>query len=314
MKRYLAFIFLGLSLMGCDDGDLTEVNYDFNENAAVACGENPNNFFIYKTTENRVSILKLNSNNFKNLVNTDNPIILNIDGSVNQLIFRTYSDNVTNNSICSSIPPATPIVTEESQALGGEISIETTAIKSENTTDGSSKIDGYLHTIYFQNVTFENQRNQSLRFMTYRTNAIAMSNFSNINEITACENSNEFYKNNGSQSIVLNLSPENAALLFNNTTGVEKEVNLDENNRVTQQIYDVTLHPLLSDYFCNETAPTNPPVIESWKSTTGSVVVISEATANGYTHTVTLKNVTLGKDVLDVKLGNTFNLGKYYTN
>lgn len=312
MKRYLAFIFLSLSLLGCDDGDLTEVNYDFNENAAIACGENQNNFFIYKTTENRVAILKLNSNNFKNLVNEDNPITLNIDGSVNQLIFRTFSDNVTSSTICSTIPPALPIVTEENVALGGEMTIITTARKSENTTDGSSKIDGYLHTIYFQNVTFANQRNQSLRTMTYNTNAVALSNFSNINEISSCLNTNEFYKNNGSQSIVLKLTAENIALLFNDITGTEKEISLDDNNTITQQIYDVTVHPLQSDYFCNEIAATNPPVVESWKSTAGTVMVTTEATANGFTHTVTLKNVILNKDVLEVKMGNSFNLGKYY--
>ncbi len=313
MKRYIAILFFTLILSGCDDGDLTQTSFDFNDSFANACGDNENNFFIYKTTENKVLILKISPNNFQNLVNEDNPFVLNINNSSNALIYRSYNGNVTNNTICNDIPPATPTVTDEKAALGGEVTIITTATKTSNETEGTLKIDGYIHTIYFNNITFDNQRNESLKTITYRTPAIPLSNFSNTNEVSYCESNHVFYKNNGTQSIVLNLSEESRNYLFDNTINIDKEINLDENNTIIQQIYNTSVFPLTSEYFCEANFPANPPVIESWNSIGGIISVKTEANANGFTHTVTLKNVRLGKDVLEVRLGNTFDLGKYYT-
>ena len=73
-----------------------------------------------------------------------------------------YSDNLNTTSICSILPPATPVVTNEWNASGGTIEIITDKLFA---ADGIT-VTGYTHNIRFVNVNFSSTEN-SFSFTSY---------------------------------------------------------------------------------------------------------------------------------------------------
>jgi hypothetical protein len=67
-------------------------------------------------------------------------------------VYRFYNGTVTPSTICETIAPATPVVTEQ-WTTKGQIVITTTPIKVANTTPNSTKITGYNHNSS-KNITF----------------------------------------------------------------------------------------------------------------------------------------------------------------
>jgi hypothetical protein len=60
---------------------------------------------------------------------------------------------VSTNNICETIAPASPTVTD--QWNGWKIQIFTTAVKTLNETENSTRISGYNHNIVFKNITLQ---------------------------------------------------------------------------------------------------------------------------------------------------------------
>lgn len=333
MKRFFSFLVLAVLFTGCDDGDMQEVSYEFDEVAAQPCNDDTDNFFIYKTTDQRALILKLDEDNFTRTVTSDSlpqlggVIELEINAS-NQLIYRVYNDEVSPTTMCpnNGVPAAYPIVTEERSAQGGKMLIRTTPIKSEENTDGSTRITQYLHTISFVDVTFitadGTQRNESLPPVTYRTQASSF-NFDNLSEPEICaENDYKLlFRYVGNQGMTLRLSEADAAYLFSPDFSEPKVRFLNSGNILTYRFFERTdITPLTDSYFCSVTQPELPSIGYTWTGNnsvdenTGKIEVVTEEIDDDvYKHTITLKNVTMARGSQNFKLERDFIFGEVET-
>jgi|GEM_PF-477805 len=329
MKRFFSFLVLAVFFAGCDDGDMEEVSFEFNETAAKACNSTgtASNFFIYKTTDQRALILKLAERNFTNTVTSDSlgtGLIEVPINATNQLIYRVYNDVITDATVCSTsgIPASYPIVTEERSASGGMMYVRTSVLKSEETTEGATSITEYLHTITFADITFitadGSQRNESLPPVTYRTLAPRFT-FDNLSDVKICaENDYKLLlKYVSDQAMSLKLSEADAAFLFSNDITAPKVRYLNSENTLTYRFFSRTdITPLTEAYFCSETQPDLPVVKHIWAGTnstdenTGRIEVLTEQIDdNAYKHTITLKNVTIARNSQNFKLKSDFIFG-----
>lgn len=326
MKRFFAFLLLTVLFSSCDDGDLSQVSFEFNETPAVACA-NTTGFFIYKTQDKRALIIQLPEDNFANQVTADSnngPQTLEINGSNIRLIYREYSSTITSSTICSSIPAADPVVLEEYEATEGKITITTTAIKSEPDANGATKITDYLHTLTFTDLKFNlgdgnNQINEAFTQVTYLTKATTFENFAGETGLFTCSGDNSFFfKFNPTQAMVLDLNDADADFLFANEAGIKTRL-LSNDSKLFHLFFDTTTFFLTNDYFCTNPTPDTPPIVDAFSSQngieneSGIVEVTSLASDNGFKHTIKLKNVILVKGSLKVQLGTEFILGEFET-
>jgi hypothetical protein len=158
MKKIIAFIFCAF-LFSCDDGDITLQSFDFDGQSVQKCADNN---LIFKIKNDELLLINIPESNFANVVTPDNePIEVTINTS-NTVVYRKYSGNLSSTTICSTLPPATPVVSNEWEATGGTILIET---DERFDTDGTTVL-GYTHNITFVNVSFSNSDN-TFSFTTY---------------------------------------------------------------------------------------------------------------------------------------------------
>ncbi|MDD3003836.1 hypothetical protein [Flavobacterium sp.] len=326
MKQFFAFLLLTVLFSSCDDGDLSQISFEFNDTPAIACS-NTTGFFIYKTQDKRALIIQLPETSFANLVTADlnSPLQpLSINGSNIRLIYREYSNTISSSTICSSIPAAEPVVLKEYEASEGKIYINTTAIKSEPDANGATKITQYLHTLTFTDLKFElddtnSQINEAFTQVTYLTTATPFTNFSGETGLFTCEGDNSFfYKFNPTQAMVLDLNEADANFLFTNEAGTKTKL-LSNESKLFHLFFDTNTFFLTNDYFCTNPTPPTPPIVDAYTSQngiegeSGIVEVTSLASDNGFKHTIKLKNVILVKGSLKIQLGNEFILGEFET-
>ena len=160
MKRFIGLLVCMVIFNSCDDGNLTLENFNFD--SAIAVQSCPvNNDLYFKTKNNEALILKTSTAAFPNAVTPVNSPRTVVIDSNNQVIYRLFSGTVTSNYFCSSIPPATPIVSNEWNAapgvenISGLIQITTTEIINPTT----QAVSGYNHRIVFKNITFTGTTN-----------------------------------------------------------------------------------------------------------------------------------------------------------
>ena len=150
---------IALMLQSCDDGDITLQSFDFSSQSVQECTDNN---LIFKTKNDELLLIDISEENFPPEETPEGePRVVTVS-SVNQIIYRKYSANVTSTSICSDIPPAAPVVTKEWIATGGTILIETNIVYE---TDGVT-INSYTHNIKFVNVNFASPE-ESFSFEEY---------------------------------------------------------------------------------------------------------------------------------------------------
>ena len=146
-------------------------------------------------------------------------------------------------------------------------------------------------------------------------------NFSNGNP-ASCGNSNLYYKINGSEVLIIDLS---GSPLINVPTedGVPRLVTIGSTNTITYRNYDGTP---TSASICNFPAPASPGVIEEWSgegtlSIETDIVENSNGIITGYSHKITLLDISFSRDgkttrIVDNEFGSvvvpisfTFNFG-----
>ena len=167
MKKLIVLVASVFMLQACDDGDITLESFNFD---TVNIQESPDNNLIFKINGDEMLLINIPESSFANVETPDgSPRIINVSTS-NQIIYRIYSDNVSANNICATIPPATPVVKKEWNATGGTIEIITDALYA---SDGIT-ITGYNHNIKFVNVNFSGSSNSfsftEYNFGNYETN------------------------------------------------------------------------------------------------------------------------------------------------
>lgn len=312
MKRVLSLLVFSMFLNGCDDGDLIQEDINFEDVTAQKCSTNN---IIYKLKESEALIFEATGVTFPTETTSQE---LNIS-SANRVIYRFYNGAVSASTICESIPPATPIVTGQWTATGGNIVINTTAVKTTNETDNSTKITGYNHNITFKNITFDKgtgtQVYETFAFGDYLISATPLPLAFN-KTLEQCPSSKQLYDYNSSEALILDVD---SALIVNEATPLNAPrtgLISDTKNKLTYRLFSGLV---TGAYFCNTTFPATPAVTEEWiavagvANISGIVEVTTTAFGNGFKHTVVLKKVKMKKGNSDFILGDNYIYGELLT-
>lgn len=320
MKRVLSLLVFVLFLNGCDDGDLTLENIDFEDVTTQSCSTND---IIYKLKEREALLLEMPKTDFVNEpTDVDNPTLKIIDNATYRVVYRFYNGTVASDNICNTIPPALPSVSDQWTATAGTIQIITTAVKTTNDTENSTRITGYNHNITFKNITFAKtsgtQVYETFPFGDYVTSATPLP-FGFDKVVEQCPDKKQIYNYVSSEALTLdNLDP---ALIVN----VETPLNTPRTaligsiqNKLIYRLYSNGI--LTPDYFCNTTVPVLPSIKEEWNAVDGiagtsgiiEVTTIKNGTS-AYKHTIVIKNATLKKGNSDFRLGDNFLYGELTT-
>jgi hypothetical protein len=319
MKRIVGLLVLLLLLNGCDDGNLVLETINFEDAITQSCSTNN---ILYKLKEKEALLLEIPTSSFTNEpTEIGTPTEITIGGS-NRVVYRFYNGTVAANNICETIPPATPSVTDQWTATGGTIQIITTAIKTTNTTDNSTRISGYNHNIVFKNITFTKangtQVYETFPFGDYVTTTTSLPfGFDETTERCTANTPNLLYNYTGSEALTLDIDP---SLIDNNVTPLNSPrtgILGTTTNKLTYRLY-AGLIP--TSYFCNTSIPTTPDISQEWNAIagvsgiSGIVEVTTTTNGTGFKHTIVLKKATLKKGNSDFSLGDSYIYGDLLTN
>ena len=159
MKKIIVLLASVFMLQACDDGDITLESFNFDTVTAKKC---PTNNLVYKINGKELLLISIDESNFApEPTPSGSPRIINVNAT-DRIVYRLYSDNISELTFCSILPPASPIVQKEWNATGGTIEIITSAIYAAD----QITITGYTHNIKFVNVNFSNPEN-SFSFTEY---------------------------------------------------------------------------------------------------------------------------------------------------
>lgn len=136
-KLILVFIFL-VSLTTCDDGDILDVEIDFEEDTFLTCGD----LVFYKTKIDPPQSLSLQitspATTLEDLIETDsdgNLLIteetFTISSTGNTFHYRSYNDN-PENYFCNDIPPSNVQITSDEQSTSGTAIVSISLIEDDN--------------------------------------------------------------------------------------------------------------------------------------------------------------------------------------
>jgi PBP1b-binding outer membrane lipoprotein LpoB len=320
MKRVISLLVLALFLNSCDDGNLTLENIDFDDVSTQSCTTND---IIYKLKDQEALLLEIPETAFVNEPTVEGkPTLINIDNATYRVVYRFYNGTIATNNICNTIPPATPIVTDQWTVTSGTIQIITTAVKAIDATTNSSRITGYNHNINFSNITFEraggDQKYATFPFGDYVTKPINDLPLAFDKQVELCTTSPRQLYNyvNGESLTIDNID---ATLIQN----VETPLNTPRtaiigttNNMLIYRLYSGVLD---ANDFCTSN-PTLPAVKEQWNGVAGisGVSGIIEVTTikNGtsaYKHTIVIRKGILKKGNSDFSLGDSYVYGEVTT-
>jgi hypothetical protein len=300
MKYYLATLLFVLSFIGCNDGDI--ITTDINIDSVTSVSKCTDSNTLYKVNSDQALLLNISDSYFPNEVTLANtPRIVTL-GNGASAVYRKYSGTVTTASICTNPAPATPVVLEEWNIIGGKIEITTTEIFD---TTIPTKIIAYNHNVIFKNVTFVSPSRQEIvytekTFGNYRTDVIVLP-FEFTAAITQkCSTKNLLFRYNNNEVLLFEVDP---ALFVNAATPVgaprERLLNSTTNNfanKVTYRSYNGNLN---IDFFCASVTPASPLLTQEWitddgvAGTSGIIRVETEAlNTSTFKHTIKLYKTT----------------------
>ena len=290
MKKIFGLAAALVLLAGCDDGEMTFNTFDFTDATPVPCPTNGDIRFKINDNDTEVLILEMDietalPNSIAEAGYRDITV-----GGTNRLIYRNYSGTVTNNTLCSAIPPVSPSVLEE---WNGDGVLRVTTYKVIE--DGH--LIAYTHQITLKSVTFTkvgsneqvvitdnnygNIRRDLLFDFDFETTVAPLA------ELSPCNNdpSGPFYRLNGTEALVLSLDP---AII--NSTNTTTPILIDLSD--SQDENDLVLRVYSSTVFANNICSVNPPItpteIERWGAFDGQIKIVTTQSGNTYTHTVHL--------------------------
>jgi hypothetical protein len=317
MKRILSIVALVFLINACDDGDLEVENIDFADITAQKCSSKD---VIYKIKDSEILFVEIPSTYFANDETlADNPTTVSVSSTI-KVTYRQYSDVVTSNNICPTVPNATPNVLEEWTATSGTIQITSTAIKSTNSTTGATRITGYKHYIVFKDITFQKptgiQTYQTYIFGNYNTTVTALPLVFDTENGQKSTCSTTVYNFSGSE--VLTFNPSDFATLFaNEVTTTPRTALIDASNTLSYRLYN---NVITNEYFCASTTPALPTLTEQWNAVAGvsgesGIIEVTTTTfGTAFQHTIHLKKVSLQKGNSQFTLGDDYIFGKIITN
>ncbi|MUH36288.1 hypothetical protein D9O36_10590 [Zobellia amurskyensis] len=334
MKKTL---FLGILtlLIACDDGDLQIEQVDFDSVSITTCGdlEDPlETTFFFKLDGDEALLLELESGLLFDQTSEEGTLTSSLGGS-SDLVYRLFTDDVSQDYFCSTIPTLEPTVLNENTATGGDIAVNT------KVTAVSKDVKTYSHTILITGLALTNDQNESITdsstmtYGTFKTSTaisakldVPFSNYEAITNFSECESaivdgSLRLYKTINDEYVSLDIP---LTILANEAT-VENDPRTAtlENGEFSYTVLDT----IVTDEMICTTSPLSEEIIaHNFNSSSGDIsveTVASEPDGAGditYTHTISLNNLLLvlkgdGEDVADVTLSEITNvvLGTYTT-
>lgn len=294
MKKIIILLSLAFIFNSCDDGDLIVENFNFSDSVIQRCSESSD---IYLKTKGSELLLAVIPNEFMidEATEVGAPRIYTINTN-DQIIYRKYSGEVGINSICSSIPPASPNVIEEFKALpGATIEVTTTVTPDVNETTLATTIN-YNHQITFRNVLFSNNTS-TLNYLEYNygtfkstTNSLP---FNLTNSIAQSCSETVIYKRTANQALVLDFDSD----YYTNNVG-SQTINLSATNQIICKLYNDDVD---GTTICSSATPAPTSLIEEWVADEGQVTIITTEildtnnTIIGYNYAITLNNIVYKK-------------------
>jgi hypothetical protein len=317
MKRVFGLLAFMLALNGCNDGNLIQEDINFEDIATQSCTSND---IIFKLKEKEALLLEIPASTFVNESSTvGSPVTIDISSS-NRVVYRFYDGVVALNNICETIAPATPIVTDQWSATAGKIQIFTTAVKTLNATENSTRITGYSHNIVFKNITFAKNNGtqvyETFPFGDYVTSTTTLP-FLFDKTVQKCSSSNLVYNSTSSEALTLDIDP---SLIVNAVTPLNSPRTGIIGTSTNVLSYRLFTGLLTGDYFCGSTTPATPTISQQWDAINGvsgvSGTIEVTTTTNGpsaFKHTIVLKKVTLKKGNSSFLLGDNYTYGDLLT-
>ena len=326
MKRFLFLILCLTTLItSCDDGEFEVQSFDFSTSTTQSCNSGTdNNFFIYRIRNNEVLIVRFPESILANPTTpNESPRTLDlieIAGNV-EVIYRLYDNPLSNNSICTTIPPTSPNVIDEWVATSGKIKIVTTVNKSSFGTNspGANQISGYTHDIELLEINFLKQNGTEqfydiLPFGNYRTNVVqSLVEFGgNWNKCDVVNETLRIFQNNSNQVIQLEV-PQNFFINEVTPENQPRVANLDENHRFSYLIFP---NSVASNTFCSVNLSS---ALEIWTgrtqnpNSTPTIEVTTTEESSGFRHAIVLKNIFVEKGNVNFTFGENYELGAFLT-
>lgn len=124
MRPLLLILFCCTTLLSCNDGDVLNIQLDFDKNLTLCGDSGSSNYILYDTKDDPFESLTLlfpNNAQVETIFNPENSgsaETMNINGSSVSFIYRTYTGD-PNNYICEDIPDANVSVIENYEAESG---------------------------------------------------------------------------------------------------------------------------------------------------------------------------------------------------
>ncbi|WP_433829425.1 hypothetical protein [Flavobacterium anhuiense] len=327
MKKYAALLLFALFLNGCDDGDLTVDEIDFEDIAEGQACDATTNALLYKLKPQEALLLQMPEGSIKN---DNSTYSYPINSSTYRVVYRAYDGAITKENICGTIPPSIPKVTEEWLGLDGTIeitSIQKDAPTNKDNPDLGTRITGYQHTIVFKNITFQKptgkQTEPKFEFGIYNTTVTPADLTFRTNpngSAYECDDIKRVYNYN--LSFYLSIDDIDPKLLVNDVTDDKPRTSLisSTQNKVFYRTAKAETGSITPAFICANVQPASPVIEETWTGVAGKenesgiieVTTTSSPNALGtvYTHTIVLKNVTLQRGNSTFNLGTNFLLGK----
>lgn len=145
MKQVILIAFLGLFL-SCDDGNLQIETLNFDESNIDFCGTATTGTQVFfKINGDEALILTLASGVLKN--EASNGAIESAIPANSKITYRIFSNNVSKNYFCDALPPQTPTVIDQIDAVDGKVLVTTILLE-----DGVT----YEHTIQLSDISLVN--------------------------------------------------------------------------------------------------------------------------------------------------------------
>ncbi|WP_157491883.1 hypothetical protein [Gelidibacter mesophilus] len=136
MRKLLYFLCLCLLVSACDDGDIIEVELDFDRTLEI-CNLDPTVYFLFDTkTDPSESLSLIFPNNSTTSLIFNPPTnnyesTLTINGTNTKFNYRTYDGNPTN-LICNLLPDANTNILNDYAATSGTVYVITTYVDDDD--------------------------------------------------------------------------------------------------------------------------------------------------------------------------------------
>lgn len=125
MKKLLILLSIAIVAYSCNDGDIILTSFDFGDASLEFCG-GPGDYVFFKINNEAAESIALQLGTENELFLVSDTLELALDGTVNKVIYRTYTDAVTSAYFCDNIPPVTPAVVSDYLGASGIVTLMVT--------------------------------------------------------------------------------------------------------------------------------------------------------------------------------------------